>query len=156
MDREKIGKLIAERRKARNYTQAELAVRLGVTDKSVSKWECGRSMPDASLYEPLCRELDISISELLAGEKSDGTNEQRINNETILEIVRLYEKTKHHKDILIGVAITVIGSLLPMDMGAVSEVGEFIQGCSLGLSVGMKVVGLIWIMYGIAKSSRDR
>ncbi len=154
MDREKIGKLIAECRKAQNYTQVELATRLGVTDKSVSKWECGRSMPDASIYESLCRELDISVSELMAGEKSNGANEQRINDETILEIVRLYEKMKYHKNALIGALIVVLGSLSPVDIGAASPVGEFIQGCSLGLSVGLKVLGFLWIIYGVSKSSQ--
>lgn len=69
MNQQKIGRFIAECRKNKKMTQAELAEKLGVTDRSVSKWENGRCMPDLSLFEPLCEELDISINELLSGEK---------------------------------------------------------------------------------------
>jgi len=69
MNQQKIGKFIAECRKSKKMTQAELAEKLGVTDRSVSKWENGRCMPDLSLFEPLCEELGISINELLSGER---------------------------------------------------------------------------------------
>lgn len=62
-----IGTFIAQRRKEKNLTQKQLGEKLNVTDRAVSKWETGRSFPDVSLMEPLCRELDISVSELLAG-----------------------------------------------------------------------------------------
>ena len=156
MNHVKTGKLIAECRRERHYTQAELAEKLGVTDKSVSKWECGRSMPNSSIYEALCRELNISVGELLAGEKSNGENQQQINNETILEIVRLYEKMKDHKNVLIGAVIVVLGGLYPVNFETTSAVGSFFQGCSLGLSVGMKIVGFLWVVYGIAKASLNK
>lgn len=68
MNQEKIGIFIAESRKKKNLTQVELAEKLGVSDRSVSKWETGRCMPDLSLFEPLCAELGITVSELLNGE----------------------------------------------------------------------------------------
>lgn len=69
MDQEKIGKFIAECRKAKKITQSELAEKLGVTDRSVSNWENGKNMPDLSFFKPLCNILDITINELLSGEK---------------------------------------------------------------------------------------
>ncbi len=69
MNQEKIGRFIAESRKAKNYTQEELAEKLGITNKAVSKWENGICLPDSSLYQPLCQVLDISINELFAGER---------------------------------------------------------------------------------------
>ena len=69
MNQEKIGKFIAECRKAKKLTQSELAEKLGVTDKSVSNWENGRNMPDLSLFKSLCELLDISINDLISGEK---------------------------------------------------------------------------------------
>ena len=69
MDKEKIGRFIASRRKNKNITQEKLAEMLGVTGKSVSKWENGACLPDASLYEPLCGILEITINELFAGQK---------------------------------------------------------------------------------------
>ena len=69
MNQEKIGKFIAECRKQKKMTQSDLGEKLGVTEKSISNWENGRNMPDLSLFKPLCDELNISINELLSGEK---------------------------------------------------------------------------------------
>jgi transcriptional regulator with XRE-family HTH domain len=69
MNQEKIGKFICELRKEKNLTQKELADKLNITDRAVSKWENGRGLPDLSLLMPLCKELDISINELLSGER---------------------------------------------------------------------------------------
>ncbi len=71
MDQKDVGKLIAELRKEKQLTQMELASKLGVTDRAVSKWENGRGMPDLSLLNPLCNELGISMNELLNGRKAD-------------------------------------------------------------------------------------
>lgn len=69
MNQKKIGKFICNLRKQKKLTQYELALKLGVTEKSVSNWENGRNMPDLSLFKPLCDELDISMNELMSGEK---------------------------------------------------------------------------------------
>ena len=69
MDQVKIGKFIAKCRKEKKLTQQELSEKLGVTDKAISKWENGRGMPDISLLQQLIEILDISLNELLAGEK---------------------------------------------------------------------------------------
>lgn len=69
MDQVKIGKLIAECRKAKKLTQAQLAERLGVTDKSVSKWENGVCLPDVSLYKKICKILGITLNEFFSGER---------------------------------------------------------------------------------------
>lgn len=68
MDQKKIGAFIADRRRELGLTQAQLAERLNVTDKAVSKWETGRGLPDASLFQPLCDQLGVSLGELFAGE----------------------------------------------------------------------------------------
>ncbi len=69
MNQQKIGRFISECRKQKGLTQAQLAEALGVSDKSVSRWENGKTMPDLSIYEPLCEILDIQISELLYARK---------------------------------------------------------------------------------------
>lgn len=69
MEQKKIGAFIAQRRKALKLTQAQLADRLGVTDKAVSKWETGRCLPDAALIEDVCLSLDITVHEFFAGER---------------------------------------------------------------------------------------
>ena len=82
MNQEKIGRLRAECRKDKKITQVELADKLGVTDKSVSKWENGKCLPDVSLYKDLCNILGITLNEFFSGEKIKEENfkEQADNN----------------------------------------------------------------------------
>lgn len=103
MNQEKIGRLIAELRKEKKLTQAELALKLGVSDKSVSKWENGKCLPDVSLYKDLCNILGISLNEFFAGEKIKEENfkEQADNNlYNALEnsSFRLKDKIKYYSD----------------------------------------------------------
>lgn len=69
MDSSKVGRFIAECRKSKNMTQAELAKKLNITDRAISKWETGKGMPDSSIMLALCDALGISVNELLSGEK---------------------------------------------------------------------------------------
>jgi len=71
VDNQKIGKFIAAVRKEKGLTQKELGQRLRVSDRAVSKWERGLNLPDASLFEPLCRELDLTLAELIRGEREE-------------------------------------------------------------------------------------
>jgi len=71
MDQIKIGKFIAECRKQKNLSQLQLAEKLGITDKAISKWERGISKPNSSIMLELCEILDISVNELLNGEKTN-------------------------------------------------------------------------------------
>ncbi len=82
MDQIKIGKFIAECRKKNNLTQAQLAERLNITDRAISKWENGKSMPDTSIMIELCSELNINVNDLLCGEKisKDAYNKQLEQN----------------------------------------------------------------------------
>lgn len=79
MNQEKIGRFIAENRKAKKLTQEELAEKLGITNKSISKWENGNCLPDSSLFKPLCEILGISINELFAGEKLNDEEKKEAN-----------------------------------------------------------------------------
>lgn len=84
MNQEKIGKFIAELRKKKGYTQEQLAEALGVTNRSVSRWENGKNMPDVSLFQPLCNQLDITVKELLDGEASQEEDAERMSAESII------------------------------------------------------------------------
>lgn len=68
MNQVKIGKFIATRRKEKGFTQVQLSEKLGITDRAVSKWENGKSMPDFSIMLDLCKELDVTVNDLLSGE----------------------------------------------------------------------------------------
>ena len=88
MDGIKIGKFIATCRKDKNITQEQLGERLGVTNKSVSKWENGKCLPDASLYEPLCMVLGISINELFAGQRIKEEDYKRIADKNLMQMLK--------------------------------------------------------------------
>lgn len=89
MDQVKIGKFISELRKERGMTQEQLSKKLGVTQKSVSRWETGKNMPDLSLLQLLSLELGISVSELLDGEKISVENKMLMKQSIKLLITRL-------------------------------------------------------------------
>ena len=102
MNQEKIGNFIAECRQEKKMSQTELANKIGVTNKAISKWENGRCLPDVSLFNPLCKELDISVNELLNGAKDPQ------EDKAIIEYVK-YEKKKSKKKI---VTLTIVSLLL--------------------------------------------
>ena len=91
MNQEKIGKFIQEQRKKNNLTQAELAEKLNITDRAISKWENARSMPDSSIMLDLCKELKISVNELLSGKTIDKNNYNEIAEKQLLEMAKKEE-----------------------------------------------------------------
>ena len=91
MDQIKIGRFIAECRKKANLTQMQLADKLGITDKAISKWERGVSLPDTSIMLELCNMLSISVNELLCGEKIDMDNTQK-NEQLLLNMAKEMEQ----------------------------------------------------------------
>ena len=92
MDQIKIGRFIAERRKKASLTQMQLAEKLGITDKAISKWERGVAMPDTSIMLKLCDILGISVNELLCGEKIDMENNNQKNEQLFLDMAKELER----------------------------------------------------------------
>ena len=92
MNQIKIGRFIAERRKNANLTQMQLAEKLGITDKAVSKWERGIAMPDTSIMLELCDILCISVNELLSGEKIIMENNNQKNEQLLLDMAKELEQ----------------------------------------------------------------
>ena len=108
MNQEKIGKFIQEKRKEKNLTQMELASKLGVSNRSVSKWENGVCLPDYSLFSDLCSILDISINELLSGEKIENDHYQKKMEENIVNVIDYNNKKRNKKIKRILIFIIVI------------------------------------------------
>ena len=111
MDQIKIGKFIAECRKKAKLTQMQLAERLGITDRAVSKWERGLSLPDASIMLELCDILEISVNDLLCGEKisMDNYNKELENN--LLEVIKQKQEADKRLlrlEVFVGVISTAI------------------------------------------------
>ena len=112
MDNEKIGKFISKCRKEKNLTQSELAEKLNISDKSVSKWECGKGLPDVSLYQDICKILDISLNEFFAGEKLKPENEIKKSEENILKIMQIFTNKKKKNKLLIIIIVILLSILI--------------------------------------------
>lgn len=98
MDQIKIGKFIAERRKLAKLTQIQLAEKLNITDRAVSKWETGRALPDTSIMLELCNELKITVNDLLCGEVVSMSNYNKELEKNLLDAVK--EKQEADKRLL--------------------------------------------------------
>ncbi len=92
MDQEKIGKFIQEKRKEQNLTQSDLAEKLNITDRAISKWENGKAMPDSSIMLDLCNELKISVNELLSGEMMNMENKNEKQEQLLLDMAKEVEQ----------------------------------------------------------------
>ena len=147
MNQKQIGRYIAEKRRIKNLTQAQLAEQLGISDKTVSKWECGRSMPDYALIQSLCETLDISVSELIEGKEAS------LHERQLMELLRRTQELERQNGILHGVIMLIFGialqALAPHFVG--SPMQDLLSGIILGLSVGILLLGIYLIFQTIQK-----
>lgn len=109
MDQIKIGQFIAQKRKELELTQRQLADILGISDKTVSKWERGNGMPEVSLMLPLCRALHINVNELLSGEDVTDANYKQKAEENMMDFAREREESK--KKIVLAVVVSAMALL---------------------------------------------
>ena len=106
MDQVKIGKFISQMRKEKGLTQKQLGEELLISDKTISKWETGKGMPDVSLMLPLCDKLGINVNELLTGERIPDEDYKKKAEENIMNIMR--EKEESIRKIIISAISAVI------------------------------------------------
>lgn len=106
------GKFIANERKKKGYTQTDLAEKLGISNRTISKWETGNGFPDVSLLLPLCQELDISVNELLSGEKLSNEEYEKRAEENMINVIRNNTKASKEERIISAVltaAFIIVG-----------------------------------------------
>lgn len=109
MDQIKIGRFVAETRKQRNLTQRQLADLLSISDKTVSKWECGKGLPEVSLMLPLCEILGITVNDLLSGQRVPTEDYQTKAEENMMDLMKENEENKQRMTLsVICAVITVI------------------------------------------------
>lgn len=146
MNQEKIGLFISKCRREKNMTQEDLAEKLGVSNKSISRWENGKTMMDISLFEPLCNELDISIIELLNGERINDKKKDKLYTKTLIN----YSNKVGSRNKQVILTILFIMSLMPMllyQFGGMRGVQE-ISGLIILLSP-ITIVSIILFFLGI-------
>jgi len=147
VNQERIGKFILECRKNKKLTQLELAEKLGVTDKSISNWENGRNMPDLSLFKPLCDTLEISINDLISGEKVSKDKYQDKFEENLINTINYTTKKIIEKNNIIGLLLIIFGVLL-----ATTAMTIFPSESSWGSIYS--VLGAIISLLGVAKFTK--
>lgn len=148
------GKFIALKRKQKNLTQEQLAEKLGVSNKTISKWETGKCMPDYSIVKSLCEELGVTMAELLDGEKAGDKSVRVYDDEQMLDLLRRIQELEKQKVMLTGVMLIVIGiafQALSQTLGG-SDFKDFLSGVLLGLSLGEMMIGV----YVVGKSLAER
>lgn len=151
MDQIKTGAFIAELRKEKGFTQKELAERLLISDKTVSKWETGKGLPEVSLMLPLCDILGISVNELLTGERLSDSEYKRKAEENIVDLVKEREENKRKIIIAVvvcamtlvsSVTIIMISGYLTMETPlriAVIIIGLAIMAAGLGVTASLEM-----------------
>ena len=106
MDQIKIGRFIAETRKSKNLTQKQLAEKLSISDKTVSKWECGKGLPDVTIMLDLCEALQITVNDLLTGEIVSEIDYQKKAEENMMNLMK--ENQENKKRMILSVICAVI------------------------------------------------
>lgn len=138
------GAFIARKRKELNLTQAQLAERLGISSKSVSKWERGKCMPDYSIVNELCDALGITVSELLDGEENERENLRMYDNDQMIEMLARIQRLEGQRITIIAIALIVMGigllTLSPLIGG--TDPTDFVSGALLDVGAGVIVIGV--------------
>ncbi len=149
MDQIKTGKFIAHCRKNKNLTQMQLAEKLGITDRAVSKWETGKSMPDSSIMLDLCNVLEITVNDLLCGEVVTMSNYNEKLERNLLEMVKEKEKADKQllsMEIFIGVLVSAI-LLSLVFVAAFVQMADWLRICLI-------VIGFVTFIIGMAFAIR--
>ncbi len=145
MDLDKIGKFIALNRKNKGLTQEQLAEKLGVTNKTVSRWETGKYMPDLSLLKPLSEELGITLNELLSGEKIE---EQKIVENTERNILNTIDYSSKKVEIehkKISIILMILGAII--SISALTIFNKESSWCSI-----YSIIGIIIFVIGLVRN----
>lgn len=144
MDQIKIGRFIAQMRKEKGLTQRQLADELLISDKTVSKWETGKGLPEVSLMMPLCTTLNITVNELLSGERIPDDSYKNKAEEIMVDLVREREESK--KKIILSVVvalITILGGVTLVIVAGLLQMAEWTR-------IVLIAIGMVVMFGGIA------
>ena len=144
MNQTAIGSYIARKRKEQNLTQEQLAETLGVSNKTISKWENGKCMPDCGIIQKLCEALGVTLPELMDGEDAVEDSVRVYDDEQILGLLRRTQELERQKGVLCGFVLIVLGiasSALSRTTGG-TDVQDFFSGILMALSVAEMLAGI--------------
>ncbi len=151
MDQVLIGKFIAKERKRKGYTQKQLSEKIGISDKTVSKWERGNGFPEVSLLLPLCNELDITVNELLSGERVSEEDYRKKAEENMVNMIKEREENKKKTILTVVTGLISITSFLTLLMVVcmyTDVIALPVKIVLVGIACAIFFVGLIVAMEG--------
>ena len=143
MDQIKIGKFIADERKRKGYTQKQLSEKLEISDKTISKWERGNGFPEVSLLLPLCNELEITVNELLSGERLQAMDYKKKAEENMVNLVR--EALESKKKIVLSAMVaglTIIATVPLFILSGMFEMPVWTRVLLMGIGFVIMVIGI--------------
>lgn len=143
MDNIATGKFIAQLRKEKGLTQEQLAQKLFISEKTISKWECGKGFPDTSLLMPLCEVLGITVNELLSAKHLEGKEIAKASEENLVSV--LEEKQRNKKNLTLGFVFVAIAILAVF---ALFGITKFVP-MSTGLQIAIIVIGFVLLCFVI-------
>ena len=171
MNQERTGSFIAQLRKEKNMTQKELADKLGISDKTVSKWETGNGMPDVSLLQPLCIELSVNLNELLSGEKLSDESYSGKAEENMMKLAQDAQEGRKNKRIagIIGVVCGILVFMFFIEFAIIASSGAMgifayldlptliiLSGVLLGIElISGRFVGIFKALGASIKNKKD-
>lgn len=144
MNQVTIGKYISQKRRELNLTQEELAEKLGVSNKTISKWENGKCMPDYSIIQNLCDTLHTTLAELMDGEDADSSVRVYDDNQ-ILDLLRRTQELEKQRRVQSGFILIILGIASNAMASTISgsNVKDFLSGLLLGLSIIEMIAGMV-------------
>lgn len=143
MDQIRIGKFIAESRKSRNLTQRQLADVLSISDKTISKWECGKGLPEVSLMLPLCAALDITVNDLLSGEKVSSTDYQKKAEGNMINLMKENEENRKRMALSIITGVnTIIAVFALIIIASFIDLPTIVRMLLIVFSIAVGVAGI--------------
>ncbi len=143
MDQLKTGKFIAEMRKSKGLTQKQLADALLISDKTVSKWECGNGLPEVSLMLPLCELLGITVNELLTGKRLSSEEYQKNAEDNIVTLMKKMSETKFRMIVeVLVLALTLLSSIALIMVAGYAPLSN-------GWRIALTAIGLVVMAIGI-------
>lgn len=154
MDQIRSGRLIAEERKKKGYTQRQLAEKLNISDKTISKWECGNGFPEVSLLLPLCDELGITVNDLLSGEIVPREDYQKKAENNMVEMIREREANKKQFTLTLllgGVSLAAFLTLLIVVCVYTDVIPLTVKLILLAIACVIFTVGVTVVMEGQRK-----
>lgn len=153
MDQIKVGKFISTNRKLKHMTQRELADILSISDKTISKWETGNGLPEVSLMLPLCEALDISVNELLSGEKLSIINYQEKAEDNMLSLLKENEANRKRLfQTIVSIVTTIIASISLIMMASFLNLNTIIRIFLISIALIIIILSIISIILTDSKT----